>query len=138
MGLRDRTLMVARAGALKEAAADLWEYRYVGAARVPSSAAGISGPRIPNVPTDLRHRITNATTEGLNSKIQWLWYPARGFRNRENFKTAIYFPLWGPGPLPTLLKPEEPFDMSGRHRLTGCPLDGRVGSHSAHLQTIRI
>jgi len=28
---------------------------------------------------------------GLNAKIQWIKYTARGFRNRENFKTAIYF-----------------------------------------------
>ncbi len=44
-----------------------------------------------NILTYLRHRITNATAEGLNSKIQWIRYTARGFRNRENFKTAIYF-----------------------------------------------
>jgi hypothetical protein len=45
----------------------------------------------PNVLTYLRHRITNATAEGLNSTIQCIRYTARGFRNRENFKTAIYF-----------------------------------------------
>jgi hypothetical protein len=37
----------------------------------------------------------NATAEGLNSKIQWIRYTARGFRNRENFKTAIYFHCGG-------------------------------------------
>jgi len=41
--LRDSTLKVARAWALKEAA-DLWEYRYVGAART-FFAAGTSGRR---------------------------------------------------------------------------------------------
>ena len=48
-----------------------------------------------NVLTYLKHRITNATAEGLNSKIQWIRYTARGFRNRENFKTAIYFHCGG-------------------------------------------
>ena len=35
--------------------------------------------------------ITNAVSEGLNSKIQWVKYTARGFRNFANFVTAIYF-----------------------------------------------
>jgi transposase len=47
--------------------------------------------RLPNILTYIKHQITNATSEGLNSKIQWIRYTARGFRNRENFKTAIYF-----------------------------------------------
>src|SRR4030095_7836739 len=38
---------------------------------------------------------TSRTAEGLNSKIQWIRYTARGFRNRENFKTAIYFHCGG-------------------------------------------
>lgn len=33
-------------------------------------------------------RITNAVTEGLNAKIQWIKYSSRGFRNRERFKLA--------------------------------------------------
>jgi transposase len=51
--------------------------------------------RLENVLTYLRHGITNAVSEGLNSKIQWIHYTARGFRNRENFKTAIYFHCGG-------------------------------------------
>ncbi|MBN2022600.1 MAG: transposase [Pirellulales bacterium] len=39
----------------------------------------------------LTHAITNATSESINSKIQWVKYTARGFRNFENFKNAIYF-----------------------------------------------
>jgi len=31
------------------------------------------------------------TRESLNAKIQWVKYTVRGFRNKENFKTAIYF-----------------------------------------------
>jgi transposase len=109
--LRNSTLKVARAWALKETAADLWEYRYVGAARrffrrwyfwathsrLPPmiEKARMLKTHLPNILTYLRHRITNATAEGLNSKIQWIRYTARGFRNRENFKTAIYFHCGG-------------------------------------------
>src|ERR1019366_1891467 len=39
------------------------------------------------------HRITSAAAEGLNSRIQAIRVQARGYRNRENFKTAIYFHL---------------------------------------------
>ena len=46
---------------------------------------------LPNVMTFFAHRITNAVTEGLNSKIQTIKKMAYGFRNREHFKTAIYF-----------------------------------------------
>jgi transposase len=109
--LRNSTLKVARAWALKEAAADLWEYRDVGAARrffrrwyfwathsrLPPmiEKARMLKTHLANVLTYLKHRITNATAEGLNSKIQWIRYTARGFRNRENFKTAIYFHCGG-------------------------------------------
>jgi len=37
------------------------------------------------------HRITNATTEGFNSKIQQIKAAARGFRNFENYRHAILF-----------------------------------------------
>ena len=38
-----------------------------------------------------RWPITNAAAEALNSKIQWVKYTARGFRNKQNFVHAIYF-----------------------------------------------
>ncbi len=41
------------------------------------------------------HRISNAGAEGLNSRIQTIRVSARGYRNREHFKTAIYFHLGG-------------------------------------------
>lgn len=34
---------------------------------------------------------TNAVTEELNTKIQWIKYSSRGFCDRERFKLAIYF-----------------------------------------------
>lgn len=41
------------------------------------------------------HPFTNARTEGMNSKIQLLKHRARGYRNRENFRTAILFHCGG-------------------------------------------
>ena len=46
---------------------------------------------LPNVLTFFAQRITNAVTEGPNSDIQTIKKMAYGFRNREHFKTAIYF-----------------------------------------------
>lgn len=43
----------------------------------------------------ITHHITNAVTEGLNAKIQWIKYTSRGFRDRERFKLAIYFHCGG-------------------------------------------
>jgi transposase len=50
---------------------------------------------LPNVLTYFTHRITNAVAEGLNSKIQTIKKMAYGFRNREHFKTAIFFHCGG-------------------------------------------
>ena len=44
-----------------------------------------------NILTYLRHSITNAVTEGLNSKIQSLKSNARGFRSFQNYRTRILF-----------------------------------------------
>jgi len=46
---------------------------------------------LPNMFTYLRHRITNAGLEAVNAMIQWVKKTARGFRNIEHLKTAIYF-----------------------------------------------
>jgi transposase len=51
--------------------------------------------RLANVVTYFKHRITNAVSEGLNSKIQTIKKTACGFRNREHFKIAIYFHCGG-------------------------------------------
>jgi len=40
-------------------------------------------------------RITNAAAEGVNSKIQTIKKMAYGYRNREHFKTAIFFHCGG-------------------------------------------
>jgi len=47
--------------------------------------------RLPNVVSYCTHRITNAVAEGMNSKIMAIKRRVGGYRNPENFKTAIYF-----------------------------------------------
>lgn len=37
--------------------------------------------------------VTNARAEAINSRVQWVKRMARGFGNRENFRSAIYFHL---------------------------------------------
>jgi transposase len=41
------------------------------------------------------HPITNAMSEGINSKIETLWKTACGYRNKQRFRTAILFHLGG-------------------------------------------
>lgn len=109
--LKRSSLKSARAWALKDAFRRLWDYRSIPAARAFMTQwlawakrsrlkamvyfAGIVERRLENILTYLTHRITNAVSEGLNSKIQWIKYASRGFRNRERFKTAILFHLGG-------------------------------------------
>jgi transposase len=50
---------------------------------------------LPNILTYYTHRVTNAVSEGINSAIQTIKKRAFGFRNPDNFKTAIYFHCGG-------------------------------------------
>ena len=109
--LRDSNLKTARAWALKEAMMAFFEYVYERPARkhfrwwhgwaVRSrlepmiKKARMLRRRFENVVTYLKHRVTNAASESINSKIQWVKYTARGFRNKANFVTAIYFHCGG-------------------------------------------
>jgi transposase len=109
--LRDSRLKTARAWALKEQGMLLWDFRSVRQAQQHFAwwyrwathsrlkpmieKAKMLKARLPNVLTYLKHRITNATSESLNAKIQWVKYTARGFRNRQNFIRAIYFHVGG-------------------------------------------
>lgn len=47
--------------------------------------------RLKNVVSYCDHPITNAVAEGINSKVQSIKRRVGGFRNQENYKTAIYF-----------------------------------------------
>ena len=51
----------------------------------------IGTKHLDSILTYCKHRITNGAAEGLNSKIMTIKRLAAGFRNREHFKTAIYF-----------------------------------------------
>jgi transposase len=109
--LRESNLKTARAWALKESAMSLFGYVYEGAAKRHFNwwynwathsrlqpvieVARTLKARLGNILTYLKHRITNATSESVNAKIQWVKYTARGFRNKHNFKTAIYFHCGG-------------------------------------------
>jgi transposase len=109
--LRQSGLKTARAWALKETAMALYNYVYERPARKhfrwwqnwalrsrlkPMIAvARMLRRRFENIITYLRHRITNAASESLNAKIQWVKYTARGFRNKQNFIHAIYFHCGG-------------------------------------------
>jgi transposase len=57
--------------------------------------AGLLKRRFENIITYLTHPITNATSESINAKIQWVKYTARGFRDKQNFIDAIYFHCGG-------------------------------------------
>lgn len=100
-------LRVTRAWGLKELFDDLYAYRSEAWARrffrkwffrathsqLPPVAkvAWMIKKRFDHVVTYVKHRITNAVAEGLNSKIQALKCAARGFRNFENYRIAILF-----------------------------------------------
>ena len=47
--------------------------------------------RLPNVLNYFNYRITNAKSEGLNSKIQTVQSNSRGFRSFENLRVAVLF-----------------------------------------------
>jgi len=109
--LRNSDLRTARAWALKESGMRLFDYRYLGAARrhfkhwywwathsrlkPMIAAAKMLKRRLENILTYLTHGVTNAVSESINSRIQWVKYTARGFRNKTNFITAIYFHCGG-------------------------------------------
>jgi transposase len=105
--LKDLQLKVARAWAAKELFSKFWEYQEEGWARrffkdwfgwVSRSqlkpvveVAQMLKRHLDNLLTYLKHHITNAVTEGLNSKIQSLKSAARGFRNFRNYRIRILF-----------------------------------------------
>ncbi len=109
--VRAMNLKTGRAWAIKESLRKFWTYQYAKRAadyfqrwyvwathsRLGPivSAAKTLKRHLPNILTYFKHRITNATAEGLNSKIQMVKEMACGFRNREHYKTAIYFHCGG-------------------------------------------
>jgi transposase len=109
--LKNSTLKSARAWALKQAAMRIfdyqsetwarkhfqWWYFWASHSRLEpmKKVAQMMKRRLANIVTYLRYRLTNAGSESINSKLQWVKYTARGFRNKRNFITAIYFHCGG-------------------------------------------
>ena len=105
--LKDLNLKVGRAWAAKELFTKFWEYREEGWARrffkewfgwvtrsqlkPVAEVAWMLKRHLDNLVNYVRHPITNAVTEGLNSKIQSLKAAARGFRNFANYRIRILF-----------------------------------------------
>jgi transposase len=109
--LRAADLKTGRAWAIKESLRHFWEYRLRGwglrhwrswyfwathsRLRPVIDAARTLKRHEAGLLSYFAHRITNAATEGLNSRIQAIRVSARGYRNRQNFKTAIWFHCGG-------------------------------------------
>jgi len=109
--LKGLHLKTARAWALKEMLRDLWRYRRLGWAlkhfrswdqwasrsrlEPVRKVAAMLRTHLSNVLTYFEHRITTAACEGLNNKIQAIKHSAYGFRNRDHFRTAIFFHCGG-------------------------------------------
>jgi transposase len=109
--IKDICVKVGRAFSLKESFRNFWTYTNKGSAekffakwyfwathsrlRPIIEAAKTLKRHIDNMLTYFDHQITNAASEGLNSKIQLIKADARGFRNYENFRIAILFHCGG-------------------------------------------
>ena len=109
--LRDQVHRVARAWELKETAMAIFDLKAPWAARrnfehwYAWAIRSQLGPmkRVARtlkkywdqIENYFRHRITNAGTEAINTKIQQVKGRSRGFRNRERFKMAIFFHCGG-------------------------------------------
>jgi transposase len=110
--LQAENLKTSRAWAIKESLRALWHYQRLGWARrfwkqwYFWATHSRLQPVIDVAHMLARHlqgvlnyfsaaRITNAAAEGLNSKIQTIKKMAYGYRNREHFKTAIFFHCGG-------------------------------------------
>ena len=105
--LRDIELKVGRAWAIKETFGSFWNYTYMKSAlkffrkwffwathsrlKPIVKVAKMIKKHFGRILTYLKHRITNAVAEGLNSKIQQIKAAARGFRNFDNYRIAILF-----------------------------------------------
>jgi transposase len=109
--LKASTLKVARAWAIKETARGLWGYVRRGWAlkawkrwlvwafrsqlEPMRKAARVIKNNLWGIVNAVVQHVTNATSESLNARIQWVKKNACGFRNRERFRTAILFHCGG-------------------------------------------
>jgi len=100
-------LKVGRAWSIKESFRHFWNFQYQGAAKnffrgwyfwathsklkPVIEAAKTIKRHLQGILAYLKYQITNAVTEGLNSKIQSIKSNARGFKNFQNYRIAILF-----------------------------------------------
>jgi transposase len=105
--LLEANLRTAKAWAYKEQMVEFWQqpdadaghaffqqwYRSVMHSRLPKmkKVAKSLKAHLGGLLTYFKHRITNALTEGFNSKIQAIKADARGLRRFENYRTRILF-----------------------------------------------
>ena len=106
-----KALKTSRAWMLKELAMEMWECRDRESARKIFTAwyswairsrldpikrvARMIKRHLDGILNAIVAGVTNARLEGINTVIQGLKRSARGFRNRERFRNAIYFHLGG-------------------------------------------
>ena len=105
--LREQDLKTARAWAIKENFRWFWEYTYAGNAKkffsqwygwarrsklkpIKDVALTLKN-HLDGLLSYFRHRVTNATAEGFNSRIQSIKSAARGFRKFANYRLRILF-----------------------------------------------
>lgn len=121
VSLKKVATKTSRAWAIKEAGMDPWRYRSRHWARLSlkkwygwairsrlepmKKVARTVKNHLEGIVNAIHHGVTNARSEGINSRIQWIKYTARGFRNRDRFRNAIYFHLGGLDMTPEVLKP---------------------------------
>ena len=121
VAIKNANLKTSRAWAIKEALRDFWSYSYTRCAEKYFNswyfwathsrmspiivAAKTLKRHLANLLTYFKHRITNATSEGINSKIQMVKLMACGYRNREHYRATIYFHCGG---LDLYPRPETP------------------------------
>nr|WP_268898786.1 transposase [Geomesophilobacter sediminis] len=119
--LRQSDLKAARACALKENLRPLWRYKRLSAANSHwkslyfwathcrlnpvVKAAKMLKSCLTQVFKYFVHRVTDALSEGINSKVEAIKNAARGYRNAEHFKIMIWFRLGACHPRETLKSP---------------------------------
>jgi len=109
--LRQSSLKTARAWAIKDLASRLWDYRsrtwaekgwrrlinWMARSRLKpmQSTSKTLRKHLWGILNAVIRRVDNSHAESMNSRIKTLKSRARGFRNRERFRNAIYFHLGG-------------------------------------------
>jgi transposase len=107
LSLQKEDLQTGRAWSMKENFRHFWECKTVEDAKVYFTSwytwttrsqlapivkvATMLKRHLDGILSYITHRITNATSEGFNSRIQSIKSAARGFRNFENYRTRILF-----------------------------------------------